>query len=68
MFTRIYICFLAGGICEYHAFGHCYKVFDVAERYVDAENLCQSEGHQGYVIEVNSVEENEFVYNVLHGN
>ena len=57
--------FVVGNICEFHAFGHCYKFFDTLSTFEEAQSLCDEQ--QGHVVEVGSAEENEFVFEVLVG-
>ena len=68
IFKGVYsLYYSVGGICEYHFSGHCYKYFDSASTLTAADDLCASNDLQGYIVEVGSDDENEFVFGVLTG-
>ena len=57
--------FIVDGMCEYHAFGLRYRFVNTRRGQNNAENECAT--HDGYIVEVASTEEDEFVFEVLVG-
>ena len=53
------------GICDFQAFGHCYKLIDALIPLADAQTACADDG--GYIVEINSAEENDLILYILEG-
>ncbi len=62
-----YCLITAAGICDHHAFGHCYKYFDSVMPFEGANTLCRNSDDPGYILEINSAEENEFALMIRNG-
>ena len=60
--------FSADGNCNYYAFSHCYKFVESLMSLNDATALCNGNAEStGYIMEINSAEENELIHQILNG-
>ena len=53
------------GICDFQAFGHCYKLIDEFMHLTQAQDACAQD--DGYIVEINSAEENDLILYILEG-